>query len=262
MSGREGTLRFQLAFSDGTAPAYWKHDGERFAKKEGKSYDPLTLCSTAGTLKLCSGKTYQLSLTSNQPVYLREGSGRWYTREFDANGKPILPPATGIATATASPIAAEDGEQAPAEPGTEPGLGLGPAPGATPAAAGGGDAEHASSSGPSAAGVVAGGGRSVFQELTWTDDSKDATRSTFKATLHLSEEAMRPTKSNRRLYLMVAANVEEFGWVVCPLQVKIYHRADRSATRPFPLKFVQYDFRADSSMRASLMGTCYHKYGG
>lgn len=30
----------------------------------------------------------------------------------------------------------------------------------------------------------------------------------------------------------------------------------------YPLKFVQYDFRADSSMRASLMGTCYHKYGG
>ncbi|KAG2442489.1 hypothetical protein HXX76_002575 [Chlamydomonas incerta] len=258
MSGREGTLRFQLAFSDGTAPAYWKHDGERFAKKEGKTYDPRALCSTAGTLKLCSGKTYQLSLTSNQPVYLREGSGRWYTREFDPSGKPILP----AATATTTALAPEEPDQAPKEPGTEPGLGLGPAPGATPANGG----TAASSGGfpdePHAASAAAAGARGTYQELTWTDDSKDATRSTFKATLHLSEEAMRPTKSNRRLYLMVAAYVEEFGWVVCPLQLKVYHRADRSATRPFPLKFVQYDFRADSSMRASLMGTCYHKYGG
>ncbi|KAG2499835.1 hypothetical protein HYH03_002126 [Edaphochlamys debaryana] len=320
-------LRFHLSVSDGTAPAYWKIDGGRFAGKGdgGRRLDWRTLCS-GSTLKLCEGKPYQLSLTANQPVYIRAGSGCWFAHEVDpkADVGPAPLPAEGLASLAAAFHAAAEGKPVggagdpddPAETDSHPlgpeapgtaAFGTGPAgpPGISrvgtstrpaptppwrpwsrdgPGPAGGTRAEGAAllapGPGPSFApglglppplaaalakpgaqagedGVGLGVEPLAGANLAWADASVDATRSTFKAPLLCSLEA---TDSKKRLYMQIVAYVEEFGWVVCPLQIKVYHRADRSLMQTYPLKFVQYDLRGDSSDTAALVAVNFHRY--
>ncbi|GFR40422.1 hypothetical protein Agub_g996 [Astrephomene gubernaculifera] len=237
-----GQLRFYLSITDGPTPAYWKHDGQRFAgKAEGdkRPGDWLTLCS-ASTLKLCAGATYQLSLASNQPVSIRPGSGRWCVREVDTHGNvveapPLLAPA-------AYPGAAHPHSSQPAAAGT---LGFG-----------GGDSGL---SGPP--GVGAGGGFPDPQALVWSPadaaEGADAGRTLHRAAWRCCLE---PVAAGRRRYLCLQAHVEEFGLVTCPIQIKVYKPRDKNALQTFPLRYIQYDFREDSSYTAVLSAVNYHRY--
>ncbi|GLC63427.1 hypothetical protein PLESTF_000035000 [Pleodorina starrii] len=252
----QSMLRLNLGIRDGSANVYWKHDGERFAgksKHDIKATDWRGLCS-GSTLKLCTGRTYQLTLTSSRPVRLRTGSGRWEVKEIDSEGRElqpqfeVLPPPPHPAPPL--PLSAPQSHQPP-PPQPQPHAALSPAP-PPDLLTGDWPAEPRPSSG--------GGGGDLSTDprvIRWVDASTDAARSTYTAALPVS---LAPTAAMRRQYLLVEAYVEDFGLVVCPLQIKVYKPGDKNALSSFPLRFVQFDFREDSSSVGALFAVNYYKY--
>ncbi|KXZ56992.1 hypothetical protein GPECTOR_1g897 [Gonium pectorale] len=206
------------------AAVYWKPDGKRFvgtADGNKRPSDPASLipylCSDC-TVKLVSGRTYQLRISSSQALRVGPG-GRCCVREPDTAGRlveiPLLPP---------------DAVGSPAVGGGGPQLAAGLPPVGAP---------------------LEGG-----LPLSWRDSGSDAGRTSYTAELTCS---LPPTPAGRRQYLVVSAHVEDFGWVECPVQIKVYSRTDKNARGSFTLRFIQYDFRSDSSGSGALFAVNVHR---
>ncbi|GIL43024.1 hypothetical protein Vafri_829 [Volvox africanus] len=254
----QSLLRLTLSIREGSTNVYWKHDGARFSSKgkdNTKSNDWQGLCS-GSTLKLYSGRTYRLTLSSNRPVKIRPNSGRWDVKEIDAEGVEVLPQfqlQLQPSSHSPQPIYPQPPPQQPTPPSQLPTapqsqnlildlIDVEAEVAATPAATPPGDSGDVSTD---------------PQAIRWVEATADAARSTYTATLHCT---LPPTAAGRRQYLLIDAYVEEFGLVVCPLQVKVYKVPDRNALSSFPLRFVQFDFREDSSSVGGLLAVNFYRY--
>ncbi|GLI68984.1 hypothetical protein VaNZ11_013520 [Volvox africanus] len=252
----QSLLRLNLTIRDGSANVYWKHDGARFSSKpkdDTKANDWRGLCS-GSTLKMYSGRTYRLTLSSNRPVKIRPNSGRWDVKEIDAEGLEVLPqlqlqPSSHLP----QPMYRQPPPPLPTPPSQLPTapqpqslnlnlIDMGAEVAASPAATPPGDSGDVSTD---------------PQAISWVEATADAARSTFTATLPCT---LPPTAAGRRQYLLIDAYVEEFGLVVCPIQIKVYKVPDRNALSSFPLRFVQFDFREDSSFVGGLLAVNFYRY--
>ncbi|GIL72943.1 hypothetical protein Vretimale_4593 [Volvox reticuliferus] len=253
----QSLLRLNLSIRDGLANVYWKHDGARFSSKpknDTKLNDWRSLCS-GSTLKLYSGRTYQLTLASNRSMKIRPNSGRWDVREIDSNGlevppqfqlqlpPPSHPPQPIYPQPSLPPTTPPSQLPAPQFQALIPDLiDMGPDAAVIPAVAL-----------PSDSGDV----RTDPRAIAWVEATADAARSTYTASLPCT---LSPTAAGRRQYLLIDAYVEEFGLVVCPLQIKVYKSNDKNALSSFPLRFVQFDFREDSSSIGGLFAVNVYRY--
>ncbi|EFJ51976.1 hypothetical protein VOLCADRAFT_116198 [Volvox carteri f. nagariensis] len=219
----QSTLRLNLGIKDGSANVYWKHDAK-----------------------------------------IRPSSGRWDVKEIAADGREVqpqfqvlpppsysqlqshpLPPTAPLQSASPSQF------QTLPYPQPQPQLPV-PLPHDWPAPAAAGSGGDLSATDP--------------RVIRWVDVTMDASRTTYTAALPCS---LPPTEAGRRQYLLIEVYVEvrvpyavrkDFGLVVCPLQVKVYKPKDKNALSSFPLRFVQFDFREDSSSVGDLFAVNFYRY--